>query len=530
MTRVYAARHMPQLPTGTVTFLFADIEGSTTLLKELGRDGYEQALAEHAEILRAAFDAHGGKLVDTQGDSSFIAFGAAGHAVAAAVAAQRLLDAHEWPGGTTLKVRMGLHSGEPKASGERYVGIGVHRASRIGSAAHGGQVLLSSATRELVEDDLPDGVFLRDLGSYRLKDIDRPERISQAAAEGLQVEFPPLRGAEPVAAPTPPVLRRRSVLASALIGVVAAAVAIPVFALGQSSGVARAASLLRVDPTKAKVTAGVDIPGDPAAVTTCLASVFVLSRNGYVYEVAPQVLKPLPIFVGGKPGDVAHVGNLATVLTGSKQNTVTVIDAASGTGSTPFALPGSPASSASIAVYGLDVYVANPNVRKLERISSPYTGVARDSISLPALRSVNQGRGYSGVAAGEGALWIAGNDVDRTLWRVDLSSRRVTTIPLSFAPRAITFGAGSVWLVDQPHNSVFRLDPATNEIGARIRVGHEPTAVTAGGGFVWVANALDGTVSRIDPRHGDVKSAKIGGRPIAIAVGLGAVWVVRETD
>jgi class 3 adenylate cyclase len=530
MTKVYAARHMTQLPIGTVTFLFADVEGSTALLKELGRDRYEHALAEHADILRGAFEAHGGTLVDTQGDSSFIAFGAAREAVAAAVAAQRDLSSHEWPDGATLKVRMGLHSGEPKASGERYVGIGVHRASRIGSAAHGGQVLLSSATRELVEDDLPDGVFLRDLGSYRLKDIDRPERISQVAAEGLQVEFPPLRGAEPVAVPAPPVLRRRSVLASALVGVVAAAVAIPVFAMGQGSGVARAASLVRVDPAKAKVTAGVDVPGRPAAVTTCLAAVFILSHNGYVYEMDPHVLKPLPIFVGGRPGEVAHIGNLATVLTGSEKNTVTVIDAASASASTPFALPGSPASSASIAVYGVDVYVANPNVRSLERIGSPYTGVAHDSIPLPPLRSLRQGRGYSGLAAGDGALWIAGNDIDQTLWRVDLSTRRVTSIPLPFAPRAITFGSGSVWLVDQSHNSVFRLDPVTNKIGPRIRVGHQPTAITAGGGFVWVANALDGTVSRIDPRHGDVKSAKIGGRPIAIAVGLGAVWVLRQTD
>src|SRR5438552_7717224 len=151
---------MTQLPTGTVTFLFTDIEGSTALLKELGRDEYEQALAEHAAILRSAFDDHDGSLIDTQGDSSFVAFRAARDAVAAAVLAQRELVSHVWPNEATLKVRMGLHSGEPKASGERYVGIGVHRASRIGSAAHGGQVLLSSSTSELVEDDLPAGASL----------------------------------------------------------------------------------------------------------------------------------------------------------------------------------------------------------------------------------------------------------------------------------------------------------------------------------------------------------------------------------
>jgi class 3 adenylate cyclase len=524
---------MTQLPTGTVTFLFADVEGSTALLKELGRDRYEQALAEHADILRTAFEAHGGTLVDTQGDSSFVAFGAAREAVAAAVAAQHELSSHQWPDGAKLRVRMGLHSGEPKASGERYVGIGVHRASRVGSAAHGGQVLLSSATRELVEDDLPDGVYLRDLGSYRLKDIDRPERISQVAAEGLQLEFPPLRGAEPVAAPAPPVLRRRSVLASALVGVVAAAVAIPVFALGQSSGVARAASLVRVDPEKTKLTGGVDVPGRPAALATCLSAVFVLSHNGYVYEIDPLALKPYPIFVGGRPGEVASIGELATVLTGSGRNTVTVVDSETGNKSTPVALPGSSASIASIAVLGTTVYLANPNTQRLEHIGSPYTGVARTSIPLPPLPSAKQSRGYSGMAAGNGTLWIAGNDVDRKLWRVDLRSRRVTPIALPFAPRAIAYGAGKVWLVDQAHNSVFRLDPKTNKIGPRIRVGLEPTAIAfgpAGYGFVWVANALDGTVSRIDPRHGRVMPVKIGGRPIAITVGLGAVWVLRQTD
>ena len=519
-----------QLPTGTVTFLFTDIEGSTALLKELGRDAYEQALAEHVTILRSAFDGHEGKLVDTQGDSSFVAFSAARDAVAAAVSAQRGLATHAWPNGVTLKVRMGLHSGEPKASGERYVGIGVHRASRIGSAAHGGQVLLSSATRELVEDDLPDGVSVRDLGLHRLKDIDRPERISQVAAEGLQADFPPLRGADPVVTPTRPVLRRRSVMASALVGVVAAAVAIPVFALGQGSGVAQAASLVRVDTAKVKMTAGIDVPGRPVAVTTCAASVFVSSRNGYVYEIDPSTKKPTPIFVAGQPGDIAHIGFLAAVLTGtSVKNSVTVIDAGSATASTPFALPGSPVSSARITVLARDVYVADPNVRKLERIGSPYTGLARQAIPLPGLKSPSLG--YSGLAADadNGAVWIAGNDADRTVWRVDLASRHVTPIRLGFAPRAIAYGSGGVWVVDQGDNSVYRVDPKTNELGKKIPVGQQPSAITTGGGYVWVANALDGTVSRIDPLDRSVKSATIGGKPTAIAVGLGAVWVLRQT-
>ena len=167
---------MVELPSGTVTFLFTDIEGSTRLLKELG-PAYGDALAEHQRILRASVTAHGGREVDTQGDSFFVAFRRAKDAVAAAVDAQRDLAAHGWPEGRAVKVRMGLHTGEPRVGGERYVGLGVHKAARIASAGHGGQVLLSRTTRELVEDELPTGVTIRDLGERRLKDLDRPERL-----------------------------------------------------------------------------------------------------------------------------------------------------------------------------------------------------------------------------------------------------------------------------------------------------------------------------------------------------------------
>ena len=180
--------------SGTVTFLFTDIEGSTALLKRLG-DRYARVFDDHRRLLREAFAAHGGREIDTQGDSFFYAFPRAKQAIAAAIEAQRALAARTWPEGVEVRVRMGLDSGEPLAGEERYVGIGVNRAARIGAVAHGGQVLVSDATRALVEDDLQQGIYLRDLGSYRLKDIDRPERISQLAAEGLQAEFPALRGA-----------------------------------------------------------------------------------------------------------------------------------------------------------------------------------------------------------------------------------------------------------------------------------------------------------------------------------------------
>src|SRR5881394_1431412 len=146
------------LPSGTVTFLFTDIEGSTRLLHELG-DSYADALAEHRRLLREAFARHGGVEVDTQGDAFFIAFARASDALAAASGGQSALR------GGPVNVRMGLHTAEPVETDEGYVGIDVHRAARIAAAAHGGQVLLSQATRELVGGDT-----IRDLGTHRLKD------------------------------------------------------------------------------------------------------------------------------------------------------------------------------------------------------------------------------------------------------------------------------------------------------------------------------------------------------------------------
>lgn len=189
---------MHDLPRGTVTFLFTDVEGSTRLLKRLG-DRYTDVLRDHQHILRQAFEDAGGREIDSQGDSFFVAFPRAKAAVEAAVSGQLALASHRWPQGAAVRVRMGLHTGEPLVGDNRYVGLGVHKAARIGAAAHGGQVLLSNATRELVDDELPSGVRLVDLGEHSLKDIDRPERVFQVGARGLSRRFPPLR----VDAPAP---------------------------------------------------------------------------------------------------------------------------------------------------------------------------------------------------------------------------------------------------------------------------------------------------------------------------------------
>jgi predicted ATPase/class 3 adenylate cyclase len=180
---------MRELPTGTVTFLFSDIEGSTRLLHELGRR-YGDVLEEHRRLLREAFTGRGGVEVDTQGDAFFYAFPRASGALLAAAEAQHALVA------TPVRVRIGIHTGEPSRSAEGYVGADLHRAARIMAAAHGGQVLVSEATRGLIADDDLEGLALRDLGEHRLKDLTRPQRLHQLVIAGLPSEFPPPRTLE----------------------------------------------------------------------------------------------------------------------------------------------------------------------------------------------------------------------------------------------------------------------------------------------------------------------------------------------
>jgi ABC-type transport system substrate-binding protein/class 3 adenylate cyclase len=184
----------PHLPTGTVTFLFSDIEGSTKLLQRLG-ERYGEVLADHQQLLRQAWADHHGREIDTQGDSFFVVFARATDALAAAAQAQRALTQHTWPAGEHVRVRMGLHTGTGTLSHDHshYVGLDVHRAARIAAAGHGGQVLLSQATRDQVAKELVAGAGLRDLGKHRLKDLPQREEIYQLVLPGMPTEYPPLK-------------------------------------------------------------------------------------------------------------------------------------------------------------------------------------------------------------------------------------------------------------------------------------------------------------------------------------------------
>jgi predicted ATPase/class 3 adenylate cyclase len=181
------------ITSGTFSFLFSDIEGSTRLEQEVGTARYGQLRERHRVILRAAFAANDGIEQGTEGDSFFVVFASARAAVAAAVAAQRGLAAEPWPDGEAVRVRIGIHSGEAELAGESLVGLDINRAARIAAVGHGGQILLSEATRALVQSHLPADLRLRDLGAYRLKDLLGPEHVVQVEADGLPTDFPPLR-------------------------------------------------------------------------------------------------------------------------------------------------------------------------------------------------------------------------------------------------------------------------------------------------------------------------------------------------
>jgi class 3 adenylate cyclase/tetratricopeptide (TPR) repeat protein len=232
----------------TFTFLFTDIEGSTALLGRVGQGVYARVLADHHSIIRSGLAAHGGREVDTQGDAFFAVFSSPAACVAAAVAMQQALEAHAWPGGERVRVRMGVHTGQAEVTATGLVGLDVHRGARIADAGHGGQVLVSRASAALVREGLPPGAALTDLGAHRLKDLEHPERIFQLRAAGLQGEFPPLRMVPGGAAAATRTLPRdlasftgRQQELAELVGAAGAGGVVGIHAIGGMAGVGKTA-------------------------------------------------------------------------------------------------------------------------------------------------------------------------------------------------------------------------------------------------------------------------------------------------
>jgi YVTN family beta-propeller protein len=524
----------PDLPSGAVTFVFTDIEGSTLLVRKL-RDRYPDVLAEHQRLLREAFSKHGGHEIDTQGDAFFYAFGSAHGAVLAAVEAQRALSGYPWPDETEVKVRIGVHTGQAAPVNGRYTGLAVHRAARICAAGHGGQILTSQATQSLLEDEEEDlAVRLSDLGDQRLKDIERPVRLYQVAAAGLPADFPPPRGDAPADALEAvtiarPIWRRRPAIVAAavvLLGLVAAAVFVATRDSGGGLSGVQPNHVGVIDPTTNEIVDEIPVGLRPGPVDVGGGAVWVgnldertltkIDAKGRVsagtYPLDDRT--PTGIAVGPDAVWVAHgaLGQLARVdpQFGQVDETLDV----AGEGTTNGAV--TVGAGAVWAVYG-DSTMAQINPRSVKITGRTFAG------ATPA-----------GVAVESGFVWVVNTDsatVERYQPQTFEEGALGTPTSVGRRPTAIAAGEGAVWVANTGSDTVTRVDPGTPPTTEPIRVGDGPAALAVGADAVWVANAGDGTVSRIDPATREVvETIDVGNAPSGIAVGNGAVWVTVQSS
>lgn len=477
-------------PTGTVTFLFTDVEGSTALLREL-RERYGDVLSDHSRLVRSACEAMGGTVVDTQGDSFLVAFRRAEDAARAATSAQRVLRSHQWPAGVDLRVRMGMHTGQAERRDGRYVGLAVHRAARIAATAHGGQIVLSQTAASLLEDDEVDleGATLRDLGKQPLKGFDTPVRIYQLTAVDLPQEFPPLNVS---VAGRARVRRRRLVLAGAALCLVVAPVAFLVLRASSASvPPVTPNTLVRINPNTSEV----------AAVTR----------------------------VGSLPGPVAV--SRGSVWVGNEEDrTLSRVDARTNEVVDTIGLPIGPWSLAADG-QGRIWFVGYEGYRSFARRVNPATG--KVDVSIPLRTSAGE------LAIGDGALWVTNprwdtgdRDHPQTITRIDLASRLVThRIAVGDGPFSAAADTEAVWTANYAGNSVSRIPYFAKE-AKEIPVGIGPVALAAQDGNVWVGHAEDRSVWSLEP-DGRLKStlSELDSSPTGIALDLarGVVWVTLDT-
>lgn len=461
---------------GTVTFVFTDIEGSTRLVRHF-KDRWPEVRSRHRQIVREAFEAHDGDEIDTQGDSFFYVFGRARDAALAAADAQRTLSEHEWPEDGAVRIRIGLHTGEPVVSEEGYHGIGVHRAARIMAAGHGGQVLLSEATAAVLRDEEVAGVGVRDLGVHRLKDLDRPEHVYQLVAEGLAPAFPKIRTAG-MQRP----YHRRPVVIGAAAGVLAAAAAIPVFALAGGSG-----------------------GGQAFAAVKDNAVGVVDAQSRKISAVAPDVQSPVGVAVGAGSIWVTSGGNALVRIDPASHQVSQTITVGSG--------------PRGVAVHGDDVWVANSLDGTVSRVSAQ---------TNQETAHYDVGNTPIAVAIGEGKVWVTNGD-DGTITELDATSGDlVRTIQVGSPVHGIAYGGRKLWVSDPVDNALLEVAPGSGPVNS-INVGSGPTAVAYRNGTVWVANNLDGTVWSVDANRGRVTNTyQVGAAPNGIAVTPDAVWVSDE--
>ncbi len=424
---------------------------------------------------------------------------------------QRALLEHGWPEGGEVRVRMGIHTGRATVQELRYTGLAVHRAARISAVGHGGQVVVSDATRALLDDE-PEiaGVSLRSLGEHRLKDFDQPVRLYQLERDGLPAAFPDIRAPRAER----PLTRRPLVLvAAAVAAVIVVGAAVAAFRAGNGGDPAGRVAV--IDPESSSVAGSVPAGHDPGPVTSGAGSIWVGNlgdrtvtkidpvRRVQTATVSLQGRSPTGLDYRAGALWVAHGqrGQLSKVSLRTNRIVKTASPADSGSG------------RGSVDANATGVWVAYGD-----------STVARiDPRTLQAPASTFAGDGTAGLVVADGAVWVL-NAGDRTVTHYDplTLEKRGGAIPVGEDPTAIAAGDGAIWVAERGH--VRRINPATGEI-TEFRVGSRPVAVVVGGGAAWVVNAGDGTVSRVDTVTGGVRTIRVGDTPSGIAYADDFVWV-----
>ncbi len=481
-----------------------DIEGSTKLVQRL-RDDYGALLEQHHRLVRGVFEEHAGEEIDNQGDAFFFAFRRARDAVRGAVEAQKALAGASWPQDATVRVRVGVHTGEPGLAETGYHGLDVVRAARISGAAHGGQILVSSATRDLVGAALEEVTF-GDLGEHRLKDLEEPQRIFQVAAPGLEAHFPPLRTEDDVAR-VMTIGGREEELAAAAEAALETEERRVRFSR-RAWLVAALGALVLVGAIAGIVVAFTS--GSPSPVAVVPNSIAVIDPK------ANRVADDVP--VGSRPVAVA-VGEGGVWAANADDGTISRIDPKS---RKVVGTIGIGTDVSDLAVGFGSVWVANGNDGTLARIDPDSNAVER-TLRFGGGNELVPEPVFT-VAAGAGAVWITrGNAV----LRINPATNEVTkSIPVE-PPLGLAVGGGSAWVTTRIDH-VLRIEPRTGAISATFSLPSAAMAPVAGGGRLWLVLqflAQQGNVWALNPDTGDATATTSGGAfPTDLAWGDGTLW------